>query len=84
MMCLLMLQSHPQPSRNVIEGIVDGNVATKESAAKDATQSPGMLKVLMEMISPATRAMKKCGGKILRFKEGEENNDKKVAGGSDI
>ena len=70
---------------NVIEGIVDGNVATKESAAKDATQSPGMLKLLMEMISPASRAMKKCGGKILRFEEGEEKkNDtekKKVAGG---
>ena len=60
-------------SCNVIEGIVDGNVArTKESAAKDTTQSPGMLKLLMEMISPASRAMKKCGGKILRFEEGEE------------
>ena len=72
-------------SCNVIEGKVDGNVATKESAAKDATQSPGMLKLLMEMISPASRAMKKCGGKILRFEEGEEKKKdtekKKVAGG---
>ncbi|KAI2493890.1 hypothetical protein MHU86_20649 [Fragilaria crotonensis] len=72
-------------SCNVIEGIVDGNVATKESAAKDATQSPGMLKLLMEKISPASRAMKKCGGKILRFEEGEEKKNntekKKVAGG---
>ncbi|KAI2497170.1 hypothetical protein MHU86_17318 [Fragilaria crotonensis] len=62
-------------SCNVIEGKVDGNVATKESAAKDATQSPGMLKLLMEMISPASRAMKKCGGKILRFEEGQEKNN---------
>ncbi|KAI2507338.1 hypothetical protein MHU86_7058 [Fragilaria crotonensis] len=68
---------------NVVEGIVDGDVTTEESAAKDPTQSPGMLKLLKEKISPASRAMKR-GGMILRFDEGEEmkdNEKNKVAGG---
>ncbi|KAI2505988.1 hypothetical protein MHU86_8399 [Fragilaria crotonensis] len=60
-------------SCNVIEGIVDGNVASKESS-KGCNTVAWHVKLLMEMISPASRAMKKCGGKILRFEEGEEND----------